>query len=283
MAACISVLAFEQLPWLRILMRNALDFSEANTRVVMHLNVDTAYSNQTMASLARHALLANGRLSITPGRLGVSRASVTILLAHLLNVVHMDTAWPNHCQYAVLQASNMLWVRRGWEASVRQLRCSASPAPLAANAATRKVRSVPFYQTISPHVDRGRHGFAYHEGSFYPLSVLRAFIGHFEKNAEWTTSRWSHLKSSTPTWTNPQTTLLAALTAEAASSPPAQRKLTLMLQAWTKPLLYPEEVLLPTWSLQRAECEPLRPRPWDAQDWQLCWRSRDEIYLAQST
>ena len=43
--------------------------------------------------------------------------------------------------------------------------------------------------------------------------------------------------------------------------PPAQRKLTLMLQAWTRPLLYPEEVLLPTWSLQRAECEPLRPRP----------------------
>ena len=195
-------------------MRNALDFSEANTRVVMHLNVDTAYSNQTMASLARHVILANGRLSITPGPLGVSRASVTILLAHLLNVVHMDTAWPNHCQYAVLQASNMLWVRRGWEASVRQLRCSASPAPLAANAATRKVRGVPFYQTISPHVDRGRHGFAYHEGSFYPLSVLRAFIGHFEKFAaahlQWTTSRRSHLKSSTPTWTNPQTTLLAA-------------------------------------------------------------------------
>ena len=77
-------------------------------------------------------------------------------------------------------------------------------------------------------------------------------------------------------------------TAEAASSPhllSGQRKLTLMvmLQAWTRPLLYPEEVLLPTWSLQRAECEPLRPRPWDAQDWQLCWRSRDEIYLAQST
>ena len=55
-----------------------------------------------------------------------------------------------------------------------------------------------------------------------------------------------------------------------------------MLQAWTRPLLYPEEVLLPTWSLQRAECEPLRPRPWDAQDWQLCWRSRDEIRKAQS-
>ena len=75
-----------------------------------------------------------------------------------------------------------------------------------------------------------------------------------------------------------------ALTAEAASSPHLlSAKLTLMLQAWTRPLLYPEEVLLPTWSLQRAECEPLRPRPWDAQDWQLCWRSRDEIYLAQST
>ena len=96
---------------------------------------------------------------------------------------------------------------------------------------------------------------------------------HMDQPAAWTTWLYSSRR---------------ALTAEAASSPhllsPARKgKLTLMLQAWTRPLLYPEEVLLPTWSLQRAECEPLRPRPWDAQDWQLCWRSRDEIYLAQST
>jgi hypothetical protein len=161
----ISLVAYEEHNWIDALLRNALAFSSETTRVVLHLNRASAYANSTMAAWETK------RVSLNPHRIRVSRETGSILWAHVLNSVHLSNRWPA-CKHVVLQASNMLWLRSGMEATVLSKTYSIGRRWRSFKTEVERHSQNELFRALT---EGGRHPFAYHEGSFYPVAAMLSF------------------------------------------------------------------------------------------------------------
>eukprot|EP00928_Gymnodinium_smaydae_P070365 TRINITY_DN5420_c0_g1_i1.p1 TRINITY_DN5420_c0_g1~~TRINITY_DN5420_c0_g1_i1.p1 ORF type:complete len:355 (+),score=40.60 TRINITY_DN5420_c0_g1_i1:95-1066(+) len=160
---CISLCASEEAPWIDALLQNALAFTERSTHLALHLDANTHYDSERLDAWNKTV-----RVTLAQERVPVRRFHGSILYGHLLNA----RALPEACEFVVLQASNMLWVRRGMEAAVREARIGG-PTPFSGPRAARNLVHSFFADEImagKPTMSWGTH-----EGSFYPALTLRAF------------------------------------------------------------------------------------------------------------
>merc|ERR1712232_1179327 len=63
---------------------------------------------------------ASDRIAVTSERIAVRPYRGSVFYSHILNAKTMEKHWPGECGYWVLQASNMMWVRKGMEERVRE-------------------------------------------------------------------------------------------------------------------------------------------------------------------
>ena len=175
-AACISLVAYENVVWIDALLDNALTLTGAH--VALHLNALSAYD---AFDLERWAAME--RVVLSQERVAVSRNTGSILYAHLINARTLNASFP--CTEIVLQASNMAWVRPGMDAEVTRRHsfltddaalanvsaasCSALYAGrVGANQICNAALSSPIVQHLARK--RGLWTWKAHEGSFYPLA-----------------------------------------------------------------------------------------------------------------
>ena len=174
---CVSLVAYEDAQWIDALLANAARFTTA--RIALHLNRLSTYDD---ARLAAWNGSHGGRVALTAERIVVAKAYGSILYAHLLNARTLAWRWPTACRLVVLQASNMLWLRRGMERRAARFAFSLDARELAryVNTSTEVARHLvaqPLYRALTT-ARAGRPAafpMSYHEGSFWPLTSLLAF------------------------------------------------------------------------------------------------------------
>lgn len=188
----LSIAAYESSWYLADLLSNAATFASVHTRIVLHYNC-RAEGSDPLSVLRAEGLAA--RVEINPKCVTVRPSCGSVLHAHLLNFLYIDrnSAGLKHPRYFVMQASNMRWVQRGWEAYVagRQasvdasMRTKGSPPAIGAirrGNAKRSSRSSALRVVLARTMralTNGSNCFVYsdHEGSFWPWAAMREFMG----------------------------------------------------------------------------------------------------------
>lgn len=172
-AVCVSLVAFEETEYVEALIENFLFFSEPTTKLAIHLNSGQEY-NGTEKSWASH------RVALTKERIAVHKFRGSVLYAHLLNVDTMARTWPGTCEYYVIQASNMMWVRSGMEQYVRKYEFSplGSSVNVISNCAWNKeVENSRTFVGFSSKLNAIKkvYGYGQPEGSFFPFAAVKRF------------------------------------------------------------------------------------------------------------
>ena len=108
--------------WVEALLQNALAFSRRDTRVVVHISSTLSCAAVDLVRWNRSS--GADRVLVNPVRLATRLGHGSVLYSHLLNARAAAARWRGCCCQFVMQASNMLWVRRGMEARVDELGCS---------------------------------------------------------------------------------------------------------------------------------------------------------------
>ena len=180
-AACISLVAYENVVWIDALLDNALTLTGAH--VALHLN---ALSEYDAFDLDRWAQME--RVVLSQERVAVSRNTGSILYAHLINARTLNASFP--CTEIVLQASNMAWVRPGMDAEVTRRHSFLTDDAALANVSAascsalyqgrvgaNQICSAALRSPIVQHLSRKRGLWTWkaHEGSFYPLAWVLEF------------------------------------------------------------------------------------------------------------
>lgn len=174
---CVSLAAYEEPWWINAVLENAKKFLEPTTVIMLHLNLEVEYSEAQLAEWN-----STSQVIVTPERVAAKRFHGSILYSHLLNVKYM----PSTCHYVVLQASNMLWMRRGVEDAVRdqhmggvnKISCKRE------GSMCRKRMLHTFFRkwlvSMSGPIDYSapQMGWGYHEGAFYPVSIVKDFLSY---------------------------------------------------------------------------------------------------------
>lgn len=246
----ISAAVFEEPRWVDTLLLNVRHFTEPSTRVMLHLNALTQYADvdvQRWNGSAAHVGVATQRVA-------VSWSTGSLLYAHMLSIAEAARRWPI-CEYVVLQASNMLWVRAGMELRVRSLRSSVTSArPLAPP--MLYARTHPFYKSLLG--SRKRDSWNYHEGSFYPISTPLRFLPFME---DWfqhrSTSNGTCLPALFPSKEMKTTCSAANVTGDRAMA----------VRFIMRAIRFPEEMWLSAFALNVEGLPPAKQRPS-----QLCFR-----------
>ena len=109
--------------WVDALIENALAFTRADTVVAIHLSSALACPPGDLERW-RGTLARGSRGLVNPVRIATQLGHGSVLYGHLLNARAAAARWEGCCCSFVMQASNMLWVRRGMEDRVEQLGCS---------------------------------------------------------------------------------------------------------------------------------------------------------------
>merc|ERR1719343_1174304 len=141
-------------------------FTEKSTKVALHFDSNTEYDE---AGWKRLEALASDRVLLTSTRIPIRKIGGSILYAHLLNAKTLEETWPGYCKFFVMQASNMWWVRKGMENSVREHRyaqLAVQPKSIAAN-------SGPFWHQLQ--LTKALNGWGQPEGAFFPMSMVNDF------------------------------------------------------------------------------------------------------------
>eukprot|EP00928_Gymnodinium_smaydae_P021147 TRINITY_DN1822_c1_g3_i2.p3 TRINITY_DN1822_c1_g3~~TRINITY_DN1822_c1_g3_i2.p3 ORF type:complete len:165 (-),score=22.64 TRINITY_DN1822_c1_g3_i2:849-1343(-) len=117
--------------------------------------------------------------TVSDERIEVNVWKGSILAAHVINAKTMEKRWPGECAYFLMQASNMMWIRQGAEAVVRQYEYShiylnKEPFP--------RTETHPFTAELSP--DSTLFGWEIHEGSFYPMADVIGFYTMLDRHFE---------------------------------------------------------------------------------------------------
>lgn len=99
MAVLISIAVHETSQWIDELTANALRFSAASTRLIVHLN---AYNSYADADIQRWNETA--RVGVASHRVPVHWGRGSILYAHVLAITEASGRWPA-CEFVVLQAT----------------------------------------------------------------------------------------------------------------------------------------------------------------------------------
>ena len=182
---CISLVAYEDVHWIQALIDNIRAYTASP--VALHLN---ALSRYDASQLQRWDSPQSG-VFVTDSRIAVFRNKGSILYAHVLNARLLARRCAS-CQFMVMQASNMLWLRAGMEAHVIAHQYSLGSRNAGSPRATAvHVNDSAFYRALITPVPpcnattdhwRLSHGFcssrqptSQHEGSFYPLGAFLSF------------------------------------------------------------------------------------------------------------
>jgi len=171
---CISLPAYEEPEWIDALMANLEGFTEASTRVVIHLNIESEYKQEQLK-----AWNSSSKFSINPSRNWVDSFHGGILWAHLENARHMEKRWPGHCTYFVMQASNQMWVRTGLEKEV--IRQQIAPwLELSECSFNPYVCDHAFIMQLTGK-DQSKVGWGPPEGHFQPMRTTMEFVKFMDK------------------------------------------------------------------------------------------------------
>lgn len=182
---CISLAAYEEPWWIDAVLENAQKFLEPNTTIMLHLNSEAEYSEEQIAQWNKSI----HRVFVTPERIAAQRFHGSILYSHLMNVKYL----PSNCHYILLQASNMLWMRRGVEDAVRDqhlggvnnITCKCKTECMC-----RKRMLHDFFRnwlvSLGGPVNETTPvmGWGQHEGAFYPVSIVKEFTEYLNKYLE---------------------------------------------------------------------------------------------------
>lgn len=173
---CISLVAYEDPVWINLLIRNVLRFTDCSTKVALHLNRLTNYSNEDIDNFDK----SSSRVSVNPERVEVHRSRPSVLHAHVLNAIHMQKVWGKQCNHYVMQASNMLWIKLGMESYTEEFRVSG-------------MHSRTFGECDGLCAQLGwspkDRAWKQPEGTFVPMSLMSSFVMHY--------MRWFH---TLPDW-----------------------------------------------------------------------------------
>ena len=182
-AACISLVAYENVVWIDALLDNALTLTGA--RIALHLNSQSEYD---AFDLDRWAAME--RVVLSQERVAVSRNTGSILYAHLINARTLNASFPTTCTEIVFQASNMAWVRPGMDAEVTRrhsfltddaalanVSAASCSALYAGRVGANQICSAALSSPVVRHLSRKRGLWTWkaHEGSFYPLAWVLSF------------------------------------------------------------------------------------------------------------
>merc|ERR1719277_237257 len=113
---CVSLPVFEEVGYIEELLTNFKFFSERSTKIAFHFDNNTEFDED---AVKRIEALSSHRVALTKMRVPIKKIGGSILYAHLLNAKKLEEKWPGECKFFVMQASNMWWVRKGMETSVR--------------------------------------------------------------------------------------------------------------------------------------------------------------------
>eukprot|EP00928_Gymnodinium_smaydae_P078858 TRINITY_DN6291_c0_g1_i2.p1 TRINITY_DN6291_c0_g1~~TRINITY_DN6291_c0_g1_i2.p1 ORF type:complete len:359 (-),score=58.12 TRINITY_DN6291_c0_g1_i2:42-1058(-) len=207
---CVSLAAYEEPAFIDALLANIDTFFESQTKVALHLNLDTTYSSEDMErwdvqKRALHVRRSGFNLSrwesdrvavttsmhpagkvgvrslitpsVTEDRVGVKAFWGSVMTSHIMNAKTLEERWPGTCKYFIMQASNMMWVRTGAEERVRKYRYSTIGA------------------SHHPHAETWRHpftaelggkdqvyGWEQPEGAFFPMKQVIGFYTMLDKH-----------------------------------------------------------------------------------------------------
>merc|ERR1719343_1254133 len=153
---------FEEPSFVDALLHNFLFFTEAKTKIAMHLDNVSEYDQSRIDGFV------SDRVAVTRERIEIKKIGGSILYAHLLNAMTLDERWPGVCDLFVMQSSNMMWVRSGMENVVRKHRYAQVGRAYPQIAS----QSGPFWQELTR---MGHTGWGQPEGAFFPMSMIRNF------------------------------------------------------------------------------------------------------------
>ena len=208
----------ERCSWLRALVYNALAFSWSTTQIVVHLCSGTLCSDEDIISLngTNSRVYLNGvRLPTVPGT-GL-HLYAHLLNARFAAAKWPQL---RESGYLILQASNMLWLRPNFEVVVQNITCSVDSSGWQGKASSRAsalqnmawnlrkltpaertslniterdwgdrisakvyfnlTGSVPVWAGNRYSSTTGANVWSYHEGSFYPISVILRFLDYVD-------------------------------------------------------------------------------------------------------
>jgi len=168
---CVSIAAYEDPDWIDALLENALRFTEPGTHITVHLN---SLSNYTEEQLRTWDDM--DRVQINSRRVAVQAFHGGILYSHMLNVRVM----PSFCEHVIMQASNMMWVRRGMEDAVRGQRYGGIFNVTCDGGMCQKRMLNPFFKDRLVGTN-GLIGWGAHEGAFYPMRTVKGFIAYLDE------------------------------------------------------------------------------------------------------
>lgn len=179
---CISLAAYEEPWWIDAVLENAQKFLEPNTTIMLHLNSEAEYSEAQIAQWNK----SFHRVFVTPERVAAQRFHGSILYSHLMNVKYL----PSNCHYVLLQASNMLWMRRGVEDAVRDQHMGGVnniTCKCQGECMCRKRMLHDFFRnwlvSMGGPINETAPamGWGYHEGAFYPVTLVKEFAEYLDK------------------------------------------------------------------------------------------------------
>jgi hypothetical protein len=171
---CISITAYEEPAWIHQLLKDTIRKAEPSTMIMLHLhkNVDAATSyNYTEADIK--GLGSYPSVRINEERVNVRHLHGGILYAHLSNARALHKQSLGTCEFVVLQASNMVWVRKGMEELVRQRRYGGTRLSQGTCCFDGMDNLHPFEKEIV--APRGLWARGVHEGAFYPMGQFLEF------------------------------------------------------------------------------------------------------------
>lgn len=167
---CVSVPVFEEPRYVEALIANFKHYLDWDTRIVLHLGSETNYSYDLPKKWEE-----SNRIGITKQRIKVDAFKGSVFWSHMLNAKTMESLWPGHCEFFLMQASNQWWVRSGVEDVVRTyqyadffIQSESKPSCMAQDR---------FYNEKLYKGPRGGiHSWGVPEGSFFPMRLVNEFV-----------------------------------------------------------------------------------------------------------
>mmetsp|Transcript_14929 Transcript_14929/g.29334 ORF Transcript_14929/g.29334 Transcript_14929/m.29334 type:complete len:452 (+) Transcript_14929:64-1419(+) len=170
----ISIPVFSDAWYVRELLENLLAFSLPSTIVVLHYNKKSVFdeTDDDIEWLQKHE-----QIIFNPTRISLKPLTGTYLFSHLLNFEYVSRRM--NINRFVLQASNMWWVRPGFEEEAIRHRCTTprNIQRLSCNNTWRGCGS-NFFRT---EIAKGDTGWQFHEGSYFTGAQMTEFLSFLMK------------------------------------------------------------------------------------------------------
>ncbi|GAB5357763.1 hypothetical protein AAMO2058_000402300 [Amorphochlora amoebiformis] len=112
----LSVPVFEEMWYLKDLVRNLLTFTETSTTIILHLNKNSTYSPAQLQEISSFS----PRVLVTPKRVFVHSFHGSLFYSHVLNIEYGLDSLKENVGYVVTMASNSRLLRSGMESYIRE-------------------------------------------------------------------------------------------------------------------------------------------------------------------